>query len=539
MWHEARRREKATQKILNDHKKRAEKRREENRVDPNSLLLVHGLKSKLHLDSNVYKQAAKSLVSWQGDKNVTIDRFDVRATLSSIPPENETDTNNHASKSSASRRTVLDCEESEPMKRLLNFERYRLLIQNDLNRVPDELRLKLVANSDTISDAKMRKLRNNRFGTSGETPMNHQRINNKPAQHDQAKRGLTIGFNYSSVPPPSSMSTRDKNLELPDHRASDSDKLLPDNSASKIVDLDEFDNFELDGISIANIDTIRVNDISRKYGMTHDEFRLIVERESRDAATKEILKELSKLVKRNQSLSKDQLGQKQQVYGPVLPPELAGISSYGNQESGLSTHSDSSSDGSPIGQRSPSGADIPLRHKSESDLEASPPDSVPVTRVSTTDEVRGTIAETTTAEGRKSSLKPQACLSPLKCTPSDSNRAVPGNSRESQLPDNDNSSKDNSITNSSKRYRETPRRASTPLAYKRNCRSSRSLSRERRSSRTHSSTTRQTHRSRRYRSSSRSGSESSTSSSSSNSSGKLSRRRKTSRRYERPHNSRR
>lgn len=256
MWHEARRREKATQKLLNEHKKRAERRREENRIDPNSLLQIHGFKSKLCLESGVYKQAVKSLVAWQGDKNITIDRFDVRATLSSIPSARPTSRDS----------TVLDSEENIFLKKILNYERYRLLIQNDLNKVPEELRLKLVAKSDIASDAKMKKLRNNKFGTSGESFNNNAAavIFNRHMQvRDQTSKrggGATIGYNYNAVPPPACLS-EGRSDDIARIQDSEHDTTIR-GQALRIVD--EIDNFQLDGIIISNFEVKKLNEIAKK-----------------------------------------------------------------------------------------------------------------------------------------------------------------------------------------------------------------------------------------------------------------------------------
>lgn len=233
MWHEARKHEKATQKLINNHKRRAEKRREDDKVDPNSLLQINGIKSRLNIDPNIYKQAVKSLVIWQGDKNVTIDRFDVRALLTSIPTESSTKSSSNQRQPIPSSRnsTVLDINESEPMKRMLNYERYRLLIQNDL----------------------------------------------------------------------------------------------------------EGDNLDIDNVNISHrSDSRRVDKVAQRYGLSSEEFTLLAQWEGQDTDNGQIIRELNLLkerVKKKEEVTTEIAGgdvstappqkgqQKNQVYGPDLPPE--------------------------------------------------------------------------------------------------------------------------------------------------------------------------------------------------------------------------
>lgn len=352
MWHEARRREKATQKLFSDHKKRAEKRREENKIDPNSLLQVNGLKAKLHLDSSIYKQAANCLVTWQGDKNITIDRFDVRATLSSIPTEDNPKTRPSSSRDNETKSkssTVIDADESDSLRKLINYERCRLLIQNECNKTPEELRLKLVAKLDLLSDAKMRKLKYNTFGTLGETSLqslesgfSHMNPRLPPPRESSRRGGTAIGYNYSSVPPPQSL------LHRNDPEPSDLEK------APRIVDLDEFDNFDLDEVNLNCIDAGKLNEIAVKYGFTPDELNFLTRRDSQDMDSRQLIKMLVRLNERGKKERDAQLlNDQRNFYGPALPPDM--VVNRGQ------TSPRSESGDSDIQQRSPSGGQIPLR----------------------------------------------------------------------------------------------------------------------------------------------------------------------------------
>lgn len=526
MWHEARKREKATQKLLNDHKKRAEKRRGENRIDPNNFLQVHGIKAKLCLDPSVYKQAVKSLVVWQGDKSITIDRFDIRATLSSIPsdtttPSQSSSQQNDKSKSTATNsrnNTVLDLDESESMKKILNYERYRLLIQSDLNKVPEELRLKLVSDNDVLSDAKMRKLRNNKFGTSGEasisTSQSYHVNNQKISQsRDTAKRGgAAIGYNYNSVPPPPCLSDTTFGETDTAQQSAEQGSSNSNFNASymDILDLVDNDNFDLESVNVANLDAKFSDEIARKYSLSGDELLLLVKRDSHEAGgAADILRELDRLKSRlNIESSKLSGRHDNQVYGPALPPNLVA-------SAGQDLHSPtSSSNSSPVRQRSPSGvADFTSRNghsPSESGESLKSPESK--------------------SSKRKTEEENQS--------PSPDKPNTVSVSKELGEQSNGASSKDMVIIDITGKKgggdrgsdRMSPRRAPTPLAYKRNCRSSRSLSREKHSRRRRSSHKRR----RRTRSSSRSSSYSTTSSSPSSRSSRSSyTSRRTSRRKRR------
>lgn len=527
MWHEARRREKATQKLLNDHRKRAEKRREEGRIDPNSLLQVHGLKAKLHLDPNIHKQAAKSLVVWPGDKNVTIDRFDVRATLLSIPTEDtidgkKFDKKDKAETSKQRNATVLDIDEGETMKKLLNFERYRLLMQNDLNKVTEETRLRLVAKSEYLTDARLRKLQNNRFGTSGETPKQNQTslFAGKNVYRNQQARpkvvGVSTGSNYNQVPPPQQFSLDDG---ASDHQEKISDETQPKQTKT-IIDLDDHDDFHIDVIDKSQHNSKRTNEIISKYGLSSHEFNLLAEKDNKNVGASDLAKELKRLKEKMERERSEEMSSRQRVYGPAVPPEML----TNNETLHLGSISrESSAHSSPVQQRSPSGADIPLRNGThETNISCGTSCSasnVTIEETARRDRPSPTLLRSDT---RTDKLLPQSSqkvnifhLKSPAGNQSDSNNLIVASnsaptqsleacttSLKSQVNEGDNKvesheSKNPTITRRSQR-------AATPLAYKRHGRSRRSISRDRRLSRR--SPREYRHRSSRRRSRSRSSS---------------------------------
>lgn len=521
MWHEARRREKATQKLLIDHRKRAEKRREEDRIDPNSLLQVHGFKSKLYPDLNAHKQATKSLVSWQGDSNVTIDRFDVRATLSSIPSDDTGDKRDSKHKDKldlrSKRESVLDIGETEYMKKLLTFERYRLLMQNDLNKVPEENRLKLVSKSECFTDVRLRKLQRNKFGTSGETskPTTStsktchiaSSIGNKNAQNNRLNQqairqrvGVSIGFNYSQSSQKGQNPTEDVRL---DEGAQ---------STRNVIDLDDYDEIDLDDISASSKHgSKRTQEVISKYGLANKEFDLLQSQEERNLKQSDLLKELKRLKDKNMhDSSRKDTTMPAEVYGPALPPEML---SKLSQDSHCSSRS--SSPQSPVvGQRSPSGADIPMRNGQENNHDDDDDDD----GCEECSDNRTDATQPIDVEPQVSTIDPKPihlsyiCRSSVSgdlkangCASEKQANVSPKPSGSQMVSKVDDKDVDHGISQTEKRR---PRRAATPLAYKRHRRSSRSLSRERRTSSHHSSR----HRDKRKQQRSHSGSSVSTSS---------------------------
>jgi len=134
MWAEARKQEKKIRGIMVDHKKRAERRREyyeKIRQDPAQFLQISGRSYKLHIDHNATgPEPPNTIMPWQGNADILIDRFDVRAHLDYIA-EVQNDENTYP-------------EESKEM-RPLNYERYRILVQNGFLRIKEEKFLKTLA----------------------------------------------------------------------------------------------------------------------------------------------------------------------------------------------------------------------------------------------------------------------------------------------------------------------------------------------------------------------------------------------------------
>ncbi|XP_011505335.1 PREDICTED: CLK4-associating serine/arginine rich protein, partial [Ceratosolen solmsi marchali] len=128
MWHEARKQEKKIRGMLVDYRRRAERRRdyyEKIKSDPTQFLQLHGRPCKVHLDPVIAAagDSPANMMPWQGNKDNLIDRFDVRAHLDWIPEA--TNTNDID--------IPLTSED-----RHINYERYRIIVQNEFLTVTEE-----------------------------------------------------------------------------------------------------------------------------------------------------------------------------------------------------------------------------------------------------------------------------------------------------------------------------------------------------------------------------------------------------------------
>lgn len=123
MWHEARKQEKKIRNVMNEfYKKRSERRKQYYdivKTDPLRFLQVHGTKCKIYYDGA--ENEDMQMMKWMDD--IVIDRFDVRAHLDHIPPQQpKKDEDEPATK-----------ESSE-----ISYERYRVVIQNEFLGLAEE-----------------------------------------------------------------------------------------------------------------------------------------------------------------------------------------------------------------------------------------------------------------------------------------------------------------------------------------------------------------------------------------------------------------
>ncbi|XP_034660631.1 CLK4-associating serine/arginine rich protein isoform X2 [Drosophila subobscura] len=174
MWHEARKQERKIRGLIVDYRKRAERRQyfyDKIQADPTQFLQLHGRRSKIYLDPAVAAagDGAAIIVPWQGQQDNLIDRFDVRAHLDHIPPVGKGGEGGDAD-------TDMTAEE-----RQLNYERYRILAQNDfLNVSEDKFLHQLYLEEQFGANAQLEAERN-------------------LAKKKQKTGGATIGYSYEDA----------------------------------------------------------------------------------------------------------------------------------------------------------------------------------------------------------------------------------------------------------------------------------------------------------------------------------------------------
>lgn len=128
MWHEARKQEKKIRGMLVDYRRRAERRRdyyEKIKSDPTQFLQLYGRPCKIHLDPAIAAagDSPANMMPWQGNDDNLIDRFDVRAHLDWIPEAPDT----------------IDVDIALTSEdRHINYERYRIIVQNEFLGVTEE-----------------------------------------------------------------------------------------------------------------------------------------------------------------------------------------------------------------------------------------------------------------------------------------------------------------------------------------------------------------------------------------------------------------
>uniref|UniRef100_A0A5S6R4C4 ubiquitinyl hydrolase 1 n=1 Tax=Trichuris muris TaxID=70415 RepID=A0A5S6R4C4_TRIMR len=252
MWFEARRQERKIRTIMVDHKKRAERRRfyyERIRKDPTEFMQVHGQTCKVYFDCQV-ADSSSILRPWQGDPAVLIDRFDARSYLDLLP---EVRKDGNCSKTSS-------LEE-----RKINYERYRLLVINDFEKIPEERFLRQIYMEE-------------RFGSS--TQVHSKRDEGKKKHRPTA----AIGYTYEdSSDPVNSYRQFMKSTSGSGKEGHWREKTEECNLSSDEEDEEEFD-VRLDVSQLTNEDLHELNRIATRYGMKMGDFTkfLTVDEQERD-----------------------------------------------------------------------------------------------------------------------------------------------------------------------------------------------------------------------------------------------------------------
>ncbi|KAG7170678.1 CLK4-associating serine/arginine rich protein-like [Homarus americanus] len=260
MWHEARKQERKIRGMLVDYKRRAERRREyyeKIKQDPTQFIQLHGRPVKIHLDPAVAyaAEAPGSMMPWRGDSDSMIDRFDVRAHLDDLPP---------VSSSSLKLTAEEDWEE-----RQANYERYRILIQNDFLAIKEEKFLHQIRLEE-------------QFGP----------IVNKTIEEEKkalAPKKAAIAFTYTEEPD-------DGEEDRPG--SSNADSIVPeggdeaagegsDDESDSDIDLD----LTVDVMSLSNTQQQEMNVSGVEYGLNQDDFMSLISRDLQEAEELRVAKE--------------------------------------------------------------------------------------------------------------------------------------------------------------------------------------------------------------------------------------------------------
>uniref|UniRef100_A0A1A9UQ53 DRY_EERY domain-containing protein n=1 Tax=Glossina austeni TaxID=7395 RepID=A0A1A9UQ53_GLOAU len=341
MWHEARKQERRIRGLIVDYRRRAERRQdfyEKIQADPTQFIQIHGRRCKIHLDPGVAaagdgaaimqviltyrivftKQEVISLfnffkykknfpnfaiyflsyrVPWQGQQDNLIDRFDVRAHLDYISPVARTSDN----------QAELTQEE-----RQCNYERYRILAQNDfLNITEDKFLHQLFLEEQ--------------FGANA-TPESQAAQGKKKTQ----KSGAAIGYSYDDAGDNISESQLFSHLHHPvggtsSHVGGSLKKTDNDSETESDSDID------MDvSIDITKLDTSQAHELNacgRNYGMLSNDFYSYLTKDLDEADALRIAREeqREKMLLSGRKSRRERKAQKERRIAnrPFSPPSYA------------------------------------------------------------------------------------------------------------------------------------------------------------------------------------------------------------------------
>jgi len=249
MWQEARKQEKKIRGMLVDYKKRAERRKdyyEKIKAEPTQFIQLHGRPCKIHLDPAVAIAADSpaNMMSWQGNSDILIDRFDVRAHLDHIPETKS--------------RAEEDDDEPSAEERLINYERYRILAQNDFLGVSEDKFLQQLAIEE-------------QFGPVEKTEP-------QPIEGKKKVAGAAIGYNYNEGGGTSGAGDTVEN--------SDDDKSEEDDDDSDI----DFD-LCVDVNKISSAQAHEMNETALTYGMVGNDFFSFLTKDVEEAENLKLARE--------------------------------------------------------------------------------------------------------------------------------------------------------------------------------------------------------------------------------------------------------
>ncbi|KZS13086.1 Uncharacterized protein APZ42_021810 [Daphnia magna] len=258
MWHEARKQERLLKSMMVDHRRRAERRREyyeKTKGDPAQFLQVHGRPMKIHVDPSIaaIADSPATMMPWQGQPDILIDRFDVRAHLDFIPCRPKRDDSD----------TDLGPSEEVWEERQASYERYRILVQNEFIGVSEEKFLHQI-------------LLEEQFG-----PV--QKLGEEEKKKMLAPKKAAIGFVYDDSSPSLSAAAASTSHNIP---------LVP----PEAIEEDESDSdVDLDlSIAVDKLTTEQMHEVNKcalHYGLGRQDFMSLLTRDLDEQESLRIAKE--------------------------------------------------------------------------------------------------------------------------------------------------------------------------------------------------------------------------------------------------------
>ncbi|XP_030559880.1 CLK4-associating serine/arginine rich protein isoform X3 [Drosophila novamexicana] len=312
MWHEARKQERRIRGLIVDYRKRAERRQyfyDKIQADPTQFLQLHGRRSKIYLDPAVAAAGDGDaiIVPWQGHQDNLIDRFDVRAHLDYIAPVAK-------NSNEAEGESDLTVEE-----RQLNYERYRILAQNDFLNVSEDKFLHQLYLEE-------------QFGANAQ--LEAERNLGKKKQKNSGG-GATIGYSYDDGEAPSVAIGPQPFGTAPatsSAAAAAGDKAENSDESDSDMDMDV-------SIDIGKLDTAQAHELNacgRNYGMKSNDFFSHLTKDADEADALRIAREeeQEKMLLSGRKSRRERRAQKERRIAnrPFSPPSYAAKEDQGKNK---------------------------------------------------------------------------------------------------------------------------------------------------------------------------------------------------------------
>lgn len=181
-------------------------------------LKLQGNETRITVDNNSHKQANR-LVECQNIKVDRFDvrMFMQDADFSNNNPTTNHNNNTIADKKNARLKTVVDFEETSAMKRALGFERYCLLIQNEFSGFDEEKKLKMISKNAELFNPKNRRTFSRSLNHKNSTPNSQD----KAPHPKSASISYNYNLPPSSCDQPNSSTQRNRDTGVPSSASED------------------------------------------------------------------------------------------------------------------------------------------------------------------------------------------------------------------------------------------------------------------------------------------------------------------------------